>query len=212
MFSFLIDLLFPPSIKERRVRERAQNLGKHLIPRRHEVHKFISAAASYDDSLIRDIVLLAKFHSSTYAAELMGAAIADVLLNQVADTRVFSNRMPLIIPVPLGVKRLNDRGYNQAARITEAALKLLPEGVVDNAPRNILARKETLPQTKLSKSERAKNMRGAFSVTKPEAVKDRDIILIDDVVTTGATLVDAKRALQSAGARAVSAIVFARAE
>jgi predicted amidophosphoribosyltransferase len=128
-----------------------------------------------------------------------------------------------LVPIPLGGRRLRQRGYNQAAEIARAlgALWSLPvaEGV-------LWRHRETRTQTKLTPEERAENVRGAFEAAAPPHVR-RDgggegeegvrrgrlpsVILIDDVLTTGATLAAAAAALVDAGWCEVGAVTFARA-
>jgi ComF family protein len=120
----------------------------------------------------------------------------------------------ILAPVPLSRRRRRQRGYNQAAAIAHAlaARWHLPvaEAVLHRA-------RDTGTQTALSPSERLRNMAAAFAATPPErAVGDRGapyptIILVDDVLTTGATLVACATALRGAGWPAVDAITFARA-
>jgi ComF family protein len=109
-----------------------------------------------------------------------------------------------LIPVPLGSRRLRRRGYNQGERIA-AALSALTGAPV----RDVLVRvRETPSQTALTPEQRAANVAGAF--TASAAVAGR-CVLVDDVFTTGATLLAAGRALREAGAARVDAVTFARA-
>jgi len=90
-----------------------------------------------------------------------------------------------VIPVPLHTDRLKERGYNQAELIfkdwsKKEKLVWLP---------NLLVRdKHTIPQWELTLSERRANIKGAFIITRPEMVKDKNILLVDDIVTTGITM------------------------
>ncbi len=208
VIGLLLDLLFPLSAREERLRSRAADLNQHVVPRRDTNYPWIISALSYDLSLVRDIVLLAKFHGSSFAIERMGETIAALYIKERAERKI---ERPLLIPLPLGKKRLKERGYNQARRIAEAMLRKLGGGIELIAEQS-MQRRETAPQTKLSRKERALNMHDAFSVMNKNLVQGRTIILIDDVVTTGATLNDAYRALSDAGAHDIFALTFARAE
>ncbi len=112
----------------------------------------------------------------------------------------------LIVPVPLHMDRLRERGYNQAALLTRelSGLSGLPieEG-------SLVRIKETAPQVALKADERRKNVRGAFR-GQGEKPKNRHVLLIDDVCTTGATLEACAEALREKGARSVWALVLAR--
>jgi ComF family protein len=112
----------------------------------------------------------------------------------------------LVVPVPLHWRRRLARGYNQAERIARPLARRL--GVAIGAA--LARRRATPPQTTLGRDERRRNLRGAFAVRRPGRVRGRTVALVDDVVTTGATLDEAARCLLRAGAAAVVAVAAAR--
>lgn len=122
---------------------------------------------------------------------------------------------PLIIPVPLHPSRWRERGFNQSEVLAVGLARALARQAAGAAPRvakDCLRRKRaTAPQTGLSVSARRENLRGAFEVVKPDAVRGRRIVLVDDVMTTGATLSTCARALKHAGAAQVMGLTLARA-
>jgi predicted amidophosphoribosyltransferase len=110
-----------------------------------------------------------------------------------------------LIPVPLGRRRLRERGYNQSQRLA-AALGALTELPVRT---DLLCRtRETPTQTALTPEARRANVAGAFTASIARGLR---LVLVDDVFTTGATLIAAAAALQGAGAVTVDAVTFARA-
>jgi ComF family protein len=111
----------------------------------------------------------------------------------------------LIVPMPLYPKRLAERGFNQALEIARSLAQQLGSPI---APRGVLRLKDTLPQTQLPYDERAKNVRGAFACNLD--LSGRRIAVVDDVMTTGATLNELARALKRAGATRVENFVIAR--
>lgn len=106
------------------------------------------------------------------------------------------------VPVPIHKKRLKKRGFNQAQILAEE-LSLLVDIPVLTA---LIRIKNTKSQTKLTKKERAENIKEAFLCPDPKAVKKKAIILIDDVCTTSATLEECAKVLKKAGAREVYAL------
>jgi ComF family protein len=113
----------------------------------------------------------------------------------------------VLAPIPLGARRMRQRGFNQAKAIARS-LGRVWRVPVDAA---VLARvRETKTQTALTPAERAENVAGAFAAAPPPLNQGR-VILIDDVLTTGATLAAAAAALHDAGWRCVGAVTFARA-
>lgn len=112
----------------------------------------------------------------------------------------------LLVPVPVHRTRRRERGYDQAELIAAAAAGLLGLPVVRALERG----RATRPQFELGRSARAANVADAFQVVEPLPIVGRWVVLVDDVVTTGATLVACARALLEAGAAAVSAVTVAR--
>jgi ComF family protein len=121
---------------------------------------------------------------------------------------LLENPLPadLIVPVPLHMDRLRERGYNQAALLT---WELSARSQLPGDEGSLVRVKETAPQVALKADERRKNVSGAFHV-RGEEPKNRHVLLIDDVCTTGATLEACAEALREKGARSVWALVLAR--
>lgn len=153
---------------------------------------------SYEPPL--DTVILAlKFRRLEYLAEHLAEALAHELGT---DLRACH----LVVPVPLHWHRGLARGYNQAERIARRLAGLTELPLV-----SALARRRATPaQSRLGRPARLANLRGAFRVRRPAAVRGRHILLVDDVATTGATLDAAAAALKLAGATCVTALVAAR--
>ncbi|MCJ7502755.1 MAG: hypothetical protein MUP80_06825, partial [Acidobacteriia bacterium] len=122
---------------------------------------------------------------------------------------------PILVPVPLHSSRERERGFNQAELLAQGLARGLARAREIGAPRleaGCLRRtRATAPQTGLSLRARQENVRGVFSVVRPERVRERVVVLVDDVMTTGATLSACAQALKAAGARAVLALTLARA-
>ena len=113
----------------------------------------------------------------------------------------------LIAPVPLHWTRLLRRRFNQAALLANAVAKLSGRPA---APRLLLRRRRTPTQGGLGREARGRNVRGAIAVRNAEQVVGRRILLIDDVLTTGATVSECSRVLLKAGAVAVDVLTIAR--
>ena len=115
----------------------------------------------------------------------------------------------LLIPVPMHWRRRWTRRFNQAALVAGELARLSGIRVDTRALRRT---KPTPPQAGLSRVKRKKNLRGAFHVKQPGRVNGLRIAVVDDVMTTGATLSECARALKAAGAQSVTALTIARAE
>ena len=141
-----------------------------------------------------------KFNANLGLLPLFADAIA-----RAVDAGDAQPRPVLVIPLPLAPKRLAERGFNQSALLAAQVSKIL--GLRFEA-RGMLRVRETPPQTGLNREARLKNVRGAFDCTKR---LDGHVAIVDDVMTTGATLSEAAKVLKKAGAARVSAWVIARA-
>jgi len=115
----------------------------------------------------------------------------------------------LIIPVPLHVKRLRQRTFNQAVLLAEV---LARQWRLPVSRGNLRRTRWTEPQINLSAAERVANVRGAFSVSDPSLLCGKRIILVDDVYTTGSTVAECARILFKADAAKVYVVTIARAD
>ena len=115
----------------------------------------------------------------------------------------------LVMPIPLSKKRFRERGFNQAELLARALAGHLGLKIDLEA---FIRHRHTRPQTEMkSAEERSTNLHGCFSVTDPALVRGRTIVLVDDVTTTGATLLEAARTLRAAGSGTIYAITAAKA-
>ncbi|NVM22199.1 MAG: ComF family protein [Desulfobacterales bacterium] len=114
----------------------------------------------------------------------------------------------LFVPVPLHIKRLRERGFNQSHLLITRWAK---QGQIPYDGLTLSRVRWTEPQTTLSRTDRRKNIKGAFSIRHPEKIEGRKILLVDDVYTTGATVNECARVLVGAGAKFVDVLTLARA-
>jgi ComF family protein len=136
---------------------------------------------------------------------LRGAGVADALQTL--------HSADWLLPLPLSSERLQIRGFNQAWQLAQALAA--QSRTAANADAALLLRaRDTPPQSRLSRAERLRNVEDAFVVDPLRAglLQGRRVLLIDDVMTSGASLFSAARTLRQAGALHVSAVVFARTE
>lgn len=166
-----------------------------------------TAYGSYDSGL-RELIHLLKYDGVRPAANVLGRMLADAITDL---QPFFAGGRILVVPVPLHRRKLRQRGFNQSELIARAALKLKADPDHFQLQGSLLERRrETHSQIGLSSHQRRQNMRGAFAVVKPEEVKGRTVLLVDDVFTTGTTLSECARVLRRAGASKVYAATVAR--
>jgi len=131
-----------------------------------------------------------------------------VPLGKLASEYLEKNHLPVqtIVPVPLHSRRLRDRGYNQAELLAEQIGSAMGMRVVSDV---LLRVRSTIPQVGLKADQRRKNVKGAFQCAGT-SLKGQDVLLVDDVCTTGATLEACSIALRESGVRNVWGLVLAR--
>jgi len=135
----------------------------------------------------------------------LGKRLAQSLGQAVAQERDFAS-CDLVIPVPLHRARHRERGFNQSEVLADGVSQAI------NLPlaKEILKRKKnTKDQTYLNAQQRAENVRDAFVVAQPKKINDKKVVLVDDVITTGATLNECARMLEKAGAKRIFAVTLA---
>ena len=201
----LLDLLYPP----RCVFCRALVPGggawicpdcAAALPWAGEQDPFCLAPLYYRDG-VRDSLLRYKFHGASHYARTYGAILGPFLRGELAE------EADVITWVPLSRKRLRERGYDQARLLADAAARELgrrPEAILKKV-------RNTQRQSKTQHAElRRANIAGAYTVPRPERVRGRRVLLIDDIVTTGATREECVRTLRAAGAASVRCAALAR--
>jgi ComF family protein len=163
---------------------------------------YVRAAAygSYEGGL-RELIHMLKYQQVRPAANVLGRMLAEVIAGFQPS---WGDAQILVVPVPLFAGKFRQRGFNQAELIARAALKLTARHDRFALQPQMLARiRETQSQIGLTRHQRRENLRGAFAVTEPGKVSGREILLVDDVFTTGTTASECSRVLRKAGAARV---------
>jgi ComF family protein len=166
------------------------------------------AYGSYDGGLIH----LLKYEQVRPAAAALGRMLAEAVAGLESASASSLAQTPLaVVPVPRHARKPRQRGFNQSELIVRSALKVsrvsgrlaLHAGVLGR-------RRETQSQTGLTRHQRRENIRGAFVVARPEQIAGREVLLVDDVFTTGTTVSECARVLRRAGASKIYVATVAR--
>lgn len=162
----------------------------------------IYVVGAYSGTILEKVIHSLKFNFIEELAKILANLLFDLIKKKDLVTRL---KQGFVVPIPLHRRRELERGFNQSA--------LIANGLVDYLALDIEAKllkriRYTTQQAKLARAERLTNMTDAFQVNAAE-LKDKEVFLIDDVLTTGATLNEAARVLKAAGARKVIALALA---
>ena len=183
----------------------------------HYLGRLDGAAAPYRyTGLVRRAVLRAKYQGSPWAAVELGVEMARLLFGseiRMCGSEPLPEPVPgldrgydCILPVPASSKK---RGYNVPERMAQPLARAVGVPVVTDA---LTRARSTRRQEGLSLDERLANVAGAFAVPDPERVEGKRVLLVDDVITTGATVAACAQALLAAGAQSIFAVALATVE
>ncbi|KKU94367.1 MAG: hypothetical protein UY26_C0002G0149 [Candidatus Jorgensenbacteria bacterium GW2011_GWA1_48_13] len=197
----------------------------------HPRVKFVlAAAASYQDRVVRELIHALKYNRAKTVLEPLGEIINKYLEKVIRNSKL-EIRNFAVVPLPLHPQKERERGFNQAYLVAEVLRQCLevrpPRGSTSQIltsireevePRkigietnNLVRTKNTKSQTKMKDHEkRQENVSGAFSLKRPEAIVGQNVILVDDVFTSGATMKEAVLVLKNAGAKKIIGFVIAK--
>lgn len=165
------------------------------------------AVGLYGNELLRKLIDTFKYNFVKELANPLAFLIFK-FLKENPEIEFFKNPLDFkILPIPLYPRRLRWRGFNQAEKIALELSSLLKIPVENNV---LLKIKSTKPQVGLKREERRENIKGVFKVLKQGEIKNKKIILLDDVATTLSTLEEAAKALREAGIKKIWGLVVAK--
>lgn len=165
------------------------------------------AYGSYDGGL-RELIHLLKYSGVRPAANVLGRMLAEAWSGLDSE---FEQERVLVVPVPLFKGKRRQRGFNQAEVIASAALESYSaNGRLQLAPDLLQRTRDTHSQIGLTSHQRRENLRGAFGVARAREVTGREVLLVDDVYTTGTTAAECAKVLRRAGASKVWVATVAR--
>ncbi len=208
----LIDFLFPKS-KKVLVLENltASQLLTTLPPATGPDEDNVTALFEYAHPVVKEIIWEVKYGGNKTLANTLGEVLYDVINQELAERNVLEKfDKVILLPMPISGKRRFERGWNQAELLAKAVKERDIQNYFKYYPGQLVKFRHTESQTKTaSKSERKQNLAGSMKVMNPHAVENQFCILIDDVVTTGSTFAEARRALKEAGAKKILCVAVA---
>ena len=151
-------------------------------------------------SIVQQVVHAMKFHGNTELCRLMGRQMG---LSLISSGRF--DDVDVLMPVPLHWARKLNRGYNQSLLLCQGIAEVFNREICNNA---LVRHRYTRKQSKSNANKRATNVEGAFSVRKPKQLEGRHVLLVDDVITTGATISACAKALSSIPGIRISVAAF----
>jgi len=172
----------------------------------------------YRHGAIKKSLWLLKYKGKKRLANVFALSIYGKIIEELSELSIMENfTEPILIPIPLSKKRYMERGFNQAELICEELINISQQRKEENSKlileKDVLIKPfDTEHQARIKNRQiRLKNLVGSFAIKDKQGalIKNRNIILIDDITTTGATLSEARKILKQAGARKVIAFTLA---
>ena len=202
--------------------QRASLLGKVCLScKEYSPLDGLLVASKYENKLLQELIHNFKYKYIKELAQPLGKILVNFLKTQhiypleekqnfkqfIFLPQIFQEKETIIIPIPLHRRRLRERGFNQSELLSQEIEKIF-NWKIEN---QLLIRKYySKPQIKLSEKERKENVKNIFFCPQREKIEGKRIILIDDVVTTGATMNEAAKTLKLGGAKEIWGLALAR--
>lgn len=223
MLDFVLNFLFPPvcvlcrKINKNWICEKCLKKIKRFeknkkLTKNEFLEKFKCNEKIYFDEffycfeykkIIRKLLLKFKFSGASYISNFF----VSIILNNEKLNKILKN-YDIIVPVPMDKTKKLIRGYNQTELITNLIKKSTREIIVDNG--NIIKVRKTKTQSTLSLRERKENIKNAFIILNPECFKNKNVILFDDICTTGSTVNELSKILKQAKVKNILVLVIAK--
>lgn len=180
-------------------------------PKPNECAIKITSVFCYKNDTTKKAIHFLKYKNKKGLGKIFARSLHDIILEELVEQKTFSNfSNPILVPIPLSKKKLKERGFNQS-EIIAREMSLIDNGELLTLSTDILYKtKDTMSQASIkNRSKRMQNLKGCFSTKRQHLIKNKNIILIDDVTTTGATINEAGKILLKAGAKKIIAFTVA---
>lgn len=203
--NLILNILFPKSIEEIDIENMSEQYIFENIKEANEIkNENYKSLFQYRNKLMRKAIWSIKYNKNDIITKKFSKLLYDFIIENISDEMTFSNfNNPIIIPIPVHKNSLKERGYNQSEIIAKNIISFDNEKIFKIEPNALSKIKETPHQSKLkNKNDRLKNLKDCFYADE-KIVKNKNIILIDDVITTGTTMLEATKTLKKAGAKKV---------
>ena len=187
ILQLLIDLIFPPNPEELKLR----TLSSADFIKIAKQSSSKEALFSYQDPLVKELIWQIKYKKNKHAIQIAGYAVHKILCERFTEP-------VLLIPIPISQKRRRERGYNQCELIVDEILRVDQENKFLTDYNLLVRAKHIERQTLKGREERIENTKNIFEARRRD-FDDMKIVLIDDVITTGSTMEEARRTLLLAG-------------
>ena len=212
----LLTILIPEDLKIKNILNISAGEIRGLLPKSPVYSDNIFVLFDYHHKMVRQIIKAIKYKNNRGLRKKIAILLYEEIIDISSEIALFEGKPPLLIPMPMSKKEKRNRGFNQCEELCKEIKKLAGDNI--KISYNTLKKvKETERQTKLSREARLENIKNSMTVLDSarswtsgrKEMSNNTVIVLDDVYTTGASLLEASRALTSAGAKRVIGIFIA---
>ncbi|MCX6754240.1 MAG: phosphoribosyltransferase family protein [Candidatus Nomurabacteria bacterium] len=204
---FILDTIFPTKCIGCNIKNQilCNDCIRKISLNEREIEGGISAVFNYQDPIIKKAIWELKYHHKRYIGEKLGQLLYEYLIEDISDIKMsVPGRSIYVVPTPISIGKTKTRGYNQALVLSKSFCDSCENKVFEIQNKIVIKKLDTIPQAKITnRKKRLENVRGVFEIKNKEIVKGRTIIVIDDVTTTGGTMLEIMKVLKKAGAKKV---------
>jgi len=212
VLNFLVSIILPKNEETLCLESLSPSdlLERVSLAKTMEKDRFL-AIFDYKDPLTRKVIGQIKYKANKTVSHNLAILLYDLILEEISDEMVFSKyEQILLVPIPCSTKRLREKGFNQTEILVDELIKIDMDQNFKSGTGILKKIKDTLHQVNVKNREkRLKNLEGSFAVTDGVDLKRTCVVLIDDVITTGATMSEARKTLRSVGAKKVICVAVA---
>jgi len=201
------NLLAPEDVKIQKLLDFPLGVLRDLLPKSPVYIKDIFVLFDYQNKIVRLIVKSIKYKNNANLRRRVATYLYEEIVDISSEVTLFEGSAPLLVPMPMSKKEKRNRGFNQCEELARE-IKKMGESNIEVSYNTLKKTRETERQTKLSREERALNVMDSMEADS-KITKNKIIIVLDDVYTTGASFSEARRALLASGARRIIGIFIA---
>lgn len=212
--SIFLDFILPSSKIAEEISKITEEEFLSKIGQKNSVRElendFTFSLLDYRDPFVKELIWQIKYKGNEKITHFVAKILHENILLILSEKIIFDNfTNPLLVPIPISKEHEEKRGFSHNIKLTKEIFKIDGGKNLQICTKNLIKNTNTVSQTSLKKSDRLKNIIGSFSVLNPDQIRERNIIILDDVTTTGATLKEAKKIIEKAGAKNIIAITIA---